>query len=178
VSRRGKPAREQRTARAASAHRTRNARKPQRIRSRSRRAASQRRSSPVFSRCLCRMAMRRPADLVTIAGVHIVDRRVVTPARAGTSGKRRGSPRAEQQARRIAERCGCSDRCVEERLANDRSIKARSRAISVHRVPTRRVVTLTTTKLIAKRTHWVFRRFLVGFTMKVHHVSERTTWPK
>ncbi|KYN22950.1 hypothetical protein ALC57_04733, partial [Trachymyrmex cornetzi] len=97
------------------AHRTRNARKPQVVHahdspldSRSRRAASQRRSSPVLSRCLRRMAMRRPADLVTIltiAGVHVVDRRgrrVVSPARTGTSGKpgkRRGSPRAEHYGR-------------------------------------------------------------------------------
>lgn len=45
--------------------------------------------------------MRRPVDLVTIAGVHIADRRGVTPAR----GECRDSPRAEQQAGRTAERC-------------------------------------------------------------------------
>lgn len=123
-----------RATRAASAHRTRNARKPQRTRSRSRsrRAASQRRSSPVFSRCFRRMAMRCLVDLVTIAGVHIVDSRGVASARAGTSGERRDSPLVDQQARRSAERCERSDRpgrlprreTIGERSKLDRNAKS------------------------------------------------------
>lgn len=135
VSRRGEPAREhgQRARPAHIALATRASHNALAHDPRSHRAASQRRSSPVFSRCFRRMAMRRLVDLVTIAGVHIVDRRGVTPARAGTSGEHRDSPLVEQQARRSAERRERSARLgrlprretIGERSKLDRSAKSR-----------------------------------------------------